>query len=68
MFGNEIEDYYFNQGYMKGKGMDFHSSSHLRPTDETQNSTGVVQNEQTSAMQHIVDHRKIFMPFGCTVK
>jgi len=47
--------------------MDLHSP-HLRHPTDSQNSSGNAQSEEALAMQRIVDHRKVFMPFGCTVK
>lgn len=67
VFGNEIEDHYFKKGFLKNKELE---NSHLRG-GFFNNSHSILpssQNQETLAVQNIIDKRKLFMPFGCTVK
>jgi len=62
VYGNEIEDYYFKKGFSKNKESE---SSHFRRIVPNQLEN---LNQEALAVQNIIDRRKLYMPFGCTVK
>lgn len=66
VFGNEIEDYYFKNGYSKNKGFEnsrFGGFLHNNQSIQSEN-----RNQEELVIQNIIDRRKLHMPFGCTVK
>ena len=70
VFGDEIEDYYVKKGFMTAAQPEGPSSSHFRPGESrdalVRRNTG--EDTEGTAIQEVIDRRKVYMPFGCTVK